>query len=58
MPGRLMTRRGGTKKASTISTDRSQITAHIKPILGAMKVLAVTREDVEAFMHRVADVLK
>lgn len=53
--GRLLTRRGGTKKASTILTDRSRITAHIKPILGAMKVPAVTREDVEAFMHQVAE---
>lgn len=53
--GRLLTRRGGTKKASTISTDRSRISAHIKPILGAMKVPAVTREDVEAFMHKIAE---
>jgi len=53
--GRLLTRRGGTKKASTILTDRSRITAHIKPILGTMKVPAVTREDVEAFMHKVAE---
>ena len=53
--GRLMTRRGGTKKASTILTDRSRITAHIKPIIGSMKVPAVTREDVEAFMHAVAE---
>ncbi len=53
--GRLLTRRGGTKKASTIITDRSRITAHIKPILGSMKVPAVTREDVEAFMHAVAE---
>ena len=53
--GRLLTRRGGTKKASTIVTDRSRITAHIRPILGAMKVPAVSREDVEAFMHQVAE---
>ena len=53
--GRLLTRRGGTKKASTILTDRSRITAHIKPILGGMKVPAVTREDVEIFMHAVAE---
>ncbi len=52
--GRLLTRRGGTKKASTILTDRSRITAHIKPLLGGMKVPAVTREDVETFMHAVA----
>lgn len=53
--GRLLTRRGGTKKASTILTDHSRINAHIKPILGKLKVPAVTREDVEAFMHAVAD---
>ena len=53
--GRLLTRRGGTKKASTILTDRSRITAHIKPVLGMMKVPAVTRADVEAFMHAVAE---
>jgi integrase len=53
--GRLLTRRGGTKKASTLTTDRSRIEAHIRPIMGAMKVPAVTREDVEAFMHRVAE---
>ena len=53
--GRLLTRRGSTKKASTISTDRSRINAHIKPLLGVMKVPAVTREDVEAFMHQVAE---
>ncbi|MGI4951924.1 MAG: tyrosine-type recombinase/integrase [Janthinobacterium lividum] len=53
--GRLLTRRGGTKKPSTILTDRSRIAAHIKPILGAIKVPAVTRDDVEAFMHQVAE---
>lgn len=53
--GRLLTRRGGTKKASTILSDRSRITAHIKPILGTMKVPSVTREDVESFMHAVAE---
>lgn len=53
--GRLLTRRGGTKKASTILTDRSRITAHIRPVLGSMKVPSVTREDVEAFMHAVAE---
>jgi len=52
--GRLLTRRGGTKKASTILTDRSRISAHIIPILGQKKVPAVTRADVEAFMHEVA----
>lgn len=52
--GRLLTRRGGAKKASTILTDRGRIEGHIKPLLGAMKVPAVTRDDVDAFMHAVA----
>lgn len=53
--GRLLVGRGRTKKASTIVTDRSRINAHIKPILGAKKVPAVTRENVEAFMQQVAE---
>jgi integrase len=35
-------------------TDRGRIERHIKPLLGRHKVAAVTREDVEAFMHDVA----
>jgi len=53
--GRLLTRRGVAKKASTIVTDRSRIDRHIRPLLGAMKVSAVTRADVERFMHAVAE---
>ncbi len=36
--GRLLTRRGIAKKPSTLMTDRSFIQAHIKPLLGRMKV--------------------
>ena len=53
--GRLLTRRGGTKKPSTLATDRGRIAAHIKPLLGALKVPAVARDDVETFMHAVAE---
>jgi integrase len=53
--GRLLTRRGVAKKASTLTTDRSRIERHIKPLLGAMKVPTVIRADVERFMHAVAD---
>jgi integrase len=52
--GRLLTRRQSTKKASTLLIDRGRIERHIKPLLGAIKVAAVTREDVDAFMHDVA----
>ncbi len=52
--GRLLTRQGAAKKASTLVTDRSRIDRHIRPLLGSLKVPAVTREDVERFMHAVA----
>lgn len=53
--GRLMTRRRTAKKASTLVSDRGRLEKHIKPLLGRMKVAAVTREDVEQFMHDVAE---
>ena len=52
--GRLMTRRRSPKKASTLATDFGRIERHIKPLLGRRTTGAVTREDVEAFMHDVA----
>jgi integrase len=52
--GRLLTRRAVPKKPSTLISDRSRIEGHIKPLLGKLRVAAVTREDVEAFMHDVA----
>jgi integrase len=52
--GRLLTRRGGNKKESTLATDRSRIEAHIKPLLGDRKLPEVTRQDVDKFMHDVA----
>ena len=52
--GRLLTRRKLPKKASTLTIDRGRIARHIKPLLGQMKVAAVTREDVDAFMHDIA----
>jgi integrase len=53
--GRLLTRRGVAKKPSTVVTDRSRINAHIRPLLGTMRVPAVAPADVEQFMHAVAD---
>jgi integrase len=52
--GRLMTRRRTVKKSSTLITDRGRIERHIKPLLGSRAVAAVTRQDVEAFLHDVA----
>ena len=53
--GRLLTRRKVSKKPSTLATDRGRIERHIKPLLGRHSVAAVTREDIDAFMHAVAD---
>jgi integrase len=53
--GNLMTRRRAPKKASTLLSDKGRIEKHIRPLLGQMKVAAVTRADVEGFMRAVAD---
>jgi integrase len=53
--GRMLTRRRAPKKASTLITDKGRIERHIKPLLGALKVASVTREDIERFMHAVAE---
>jgi integrase len=53
--GRLLTRMKRGKTAKTILSDKSRIEGHVKPLLGRMKVAAVTREDVEGFMHDVAE---
>lgn len=42
------------KKASTVAMDRSRIAAHVKPLLGKIKVRALTRADVERFARDVA----
>jgi integrase len=52
--GRLLTRRRSAKKPSTLATDHGRIERHIKPLLGQYKVAAVTREDIDQFMHDVA----
>jgi integrase len=53
--GRLVTRRRTPKKASTLAIDKGRIARHIKPLLGQLRVAAVTLEDVECFMHDVAE---
>ena len=53
--GRLVTRRRTQKKASTLAIDKGRIARHIKPLLGQLRVAAVTREDVECFLHDVIE---
>jgi len=53
--GRTLTRRKIPKKASTLAVDKSNISNHIKPLLGNIKVAAVTRRDIERFQNAVAE---
>ena len=53
--GRLLTRTRRRKAASTLATDRGRIAGHIKPLLGSLPVAGVTQQDVDAFMHAVAE---
>jgi integrase len=52
--GRVLTRSKKPKKLSTLEIDKGRIERHIKPLLGQLKVGAVTTDDVDTFMHDVA----
>ncbi len=52
--GRLLTRRKSAKKTSTLLIDRGRIERHIKPLIGAIKLTAITQQDIDNFMHDVA----
>lgn len=53
--GRVLTRRKVAKKPSTLDGDRGRIERHIVPILGDLKIGAVTRKDVERFRDAVTE---
>jgi integrase len=55
LAGRVRTRSKAAKKASTLTIDRGRIDRHIKPLLGTMSAVVVTRHDVEKFLHDVAN---
>jgi integrase len=52
--GRILGRGGQPKKPLTLVSDRGRIEHHIVPLLGNLAVAAVTRRDVDRFMHAVA----
>ena len=52
--GRLLVRGGKPKKPATLLSDRGRIEGHVIPLLGRLPVAAVTKQDVERFMHAVA----
>jgi integrase len=54
--GRLLTKKTGKPKtAATLRSDASRIARHIEPLLGDRSVRAITRADIEAFLHDVAE---
>ncbi|WP_236033803.1 site-specific integrase [Belnapia mucosa] len=53
--GRLLTRHRQIKKPSTLRIDRSRVEVHIRPLLGAVPVAALTREDAERAMSLIAE---
>jgi len=55
MAGRVRTRSKEAKKAATLTIDRGRIDRHIKPLLGSMSAAAITRHDIEKFLHDIAD---
>jgi integrase len=55
LAGRVLKRSGAAKKATTLAIDRGRIERHIKPLLGAQPVTAVTWHDVERALHEIAE---
>ena len=53
--GRVLTRRRLPKNASTLATDRGRVERHIKPLLGNLRVAAVSRLDIERFNNQVSE---
>ena len=53
--GRVLTRRQTTKKPSTLDGDRGRVERHVKPLLGTLKVAAVTSRDIERFRDAVSE---
>lgn len=53
--GRILTRRKAVKRLSTLAGDKGRIERHIKPLMGGLKVAAVTRDDVERFRDSVTE---
>ena len=53
--GRILTRQQTTKKRSTLAGDKARIERHIRPLLGSLKIAAVTRADIERFRDSVTE---
>jgi integrase len=52
--GRVLTRFRQPKKRGTLAIDRGRVDRHIKPLIGKLRVAAVTTTDIENLLHDVA----
>src|SRR5262249_26242670 len=55
LAGRVLKRNGVAKRGSTLTIDKGRIERHIKPLLGSYSVIALTRRDVDRFLHDIAE---
>ena len=55
LAGRVLKHTGVGKKQSTLTIDKGRIERHIKPLLGKRAVAAVTRHEIEQFLHKIAE---
>src|SRR5690606_15852816 len=53
--GLIFGKGGGSKKASTLTTDRGRIDRHIKPLIGRKLVIDLTRADVVGVVRDVTE---
>ena len=53
--GRILTRQQMPKKSSTLAGDKARVERHIRPLLGSLKIAAVTRADIERFRDKVGE---
>jgi integrase len=53
--GRILTRRQTAKKPNTLTGDKARVERHIRPLLGSLKIAAVTRADIERFRDSVSE---
>jgi integrase len=53
--GRILTRQRLPKRASTLATDRGRVERHVKPLIGNLRVSAVSRLDIERFNNQVSE---
>jgi integrase len=55
MAGNILTRFGQPKKQATLTFDAGRIARHVKPLIGALKVTAVTGDDIKRLRDAIAN---